>query len=76
MSLTKLSLAVNNLIIPARDIWLVTSRLVTGKLLTFYRVYALDFYLDLASIYGSSMQVYRFLEQEKSFLNLIKKGKI
>jgi hypothetical protein len=37
MSLTKLSLAGNNLIFPARErVWLVTPRLGTGKSLTFF----------------------------------------
>ncbi len=43
MSLTKLSLAGNNLIIPAASrpgrVWLVTSRLGTGKTITFFTVY-------------------------------------
>ncbi len=36
MSLTKLSLARNNKIIPGQGEWLVTSRLGTGKSLTFF----------------------------------------
>jgi hypothetical protein len=39
MSLTKLSLAENNLIIRSRGVWLVTSRLATGKSLTFFTVH-------------------------------------
>jgi hypothetical protein len=50
MSLTKLSLAENNQIIPAQwRVWLATSRLGTGKWLTFFysvliRVYSILFH--------------------------------
>jgi hypothetical protein len=36
MSLNKLSLAENNLIIPGQGVWLVTYRLETGKSITFF----------------------------------------
>jgi hypothetical protein len=39
MSLTKLSLAGNNLIIPRESLVIETSRLGTGKIVTFFTVY-------------------------------------
>jgi hypothetical protein len=56
MSLTKLSLAGNNLMIPGKRVWLVTSRLGTGKSVTFFTVHDMKLPYKLLHRDGTKVQ--------------------